>query len=348
MKVKEPFVVAGPCSVESREQLFSIVESLQQFSKVSMFRCGVWKPRTRPGGFEGLGEEALQWMCELKSEERYKGVRFACEVARPEHIVLALKYGVQAVWIGARTTANPFMVQELAEALRGSEISVMVKNAPSPDVKLWMGAIERFLNEGITNVWAIHRGFDLYKNSGYRNAPLWEVPIELRRAMPEIPIICDPSHIAGRREPLQQLSQTALDLGFDGLMMEVHPQPSVALTDSYQQLHPDDFKLLLNSLVLRSTEDIVIDEELRLLRGQIDQIDDQLLHLLEERLSVSMKIADVKERSNMAVFQPKRWDWVLTQRLELASQLGLDSDFVKEIFEKIHAESVRTQQESIK
>lgn len=348
MNVKEPFVVAGPCSVESRDQLVSIVESLQQISQVSMIRCGVWKPRTRPGGFEGLGEEALRWMSELRTESEYKDVRFACEVARPEHVELALKYGVHAVWIGARTTANPFMVQELAEILRGSELVVMVKNAPSPDVKLWMGAIERMQKAGVTSVCAVHRGFDVFKNSGYRNTPLWEVPIELRRVMPEVPIICDPSHIAGRREPLQQLSQTALDLGFDGLMLEVHPKPSAALTDSYQQLDPGDFKLLLNSLVIRSTEEVVTDEELRLLRGQIDQIDEQLLQMLVERLRVSMKIADVKERCNMAVFQPKRWDWVLKQRMEMASQLGLDTDFVKEIFEKIHAESVRTQQESIK
>lgn len=348
MNVKEPFVVAGPCSVESRDQLVSIVESLQQISQVSMIRCGVWKPRTRPGGFEGLGEEALRWMSELRTESEYKDVRFACEVARPEHVELALKYGVHAVWIGARTTANPFMVQELAEILRGSELVVMVKNAPSPDVKLWMGAIERMQKAGVTSVCAVHRGFYVFKNSGYRNTPLWEVPIELRRVMPEVPIICDPSHIAGRREPLQQLSQTALDLGFDGLMLEVHPKPSAALTDSYQQLDPGDFKLLLNSLVIRSTEEVVTDEELRLLRGQIDQIDEQLLQMLVERLRVSMKIADVKERCNMAVFQPKRWDWVLKQRMEMASQLGLDTDFVKEIFEKIHAESVRTQQESIK
>lgn len=348
MPEKQTFVIAGPCSVESREQLFSIVGTLSAIPQVGMIRCGVWKPRTRPGGFEGLGEEALRWIQELRADRGFEHVRFACEVARPEHVNMALKYGIDAVWVGARTTANPFMVQELAESLGGSRVSVMVKNAPNPDVKLWMGAIERFVKVGIADVRAVHRGFDVYKNSGYRNAPLWEVPIELRRAMPEIPIICDPSHIAGRREPLRQLSQTALDLGFDGLMLEVHPQPSTALTDVDQQLHPADFQSLLNDLVLRSTEDVVNDEELRLLRGQIDQIDEQLLHLLEERLSVSVKIADVKERSNMAVFQPKRWDWVLTQRLELASQLGLDAAFVKEIFEKIHAESVRTQQESIK
>lgn len=347
MNVKEPFVVAGPCSVESRDQLVSIVESLQQISQVSMIRCGVWKPRTRPGGFEGLGEEALRWMSELRTESKYKDVRFACEVARPEHVELALKYGVHAVWIGARTTANPFMVQELAEILRGSELVVMVKNAPSPDVKLWMGAIERMQKAGVTSVCAVHRGFDVFKNSGYRNTPLWEVPIELRRVMPEVPIICDPSHIAGRREPLQQLSQTALDLGFDGLMLEVHPCPASALTDGNQQLPPRDFEALLNGLVWRRHDENVADEKLRVLREQIDRLDEQLLRVLVDRLQVSCQIAEVKQQSNMTVFQPKRWDWVLQQRMELAERLGLDSDFVKELFEKIHTESVRTQQESI-
>ncbi len=345
MSEKKTFVIAGPCSVESREQLFSIVNTLSAIPQVGMIRCGVWKPRTRPGGFEGLGEEALRWIRELRADHGFDHVRFACEVARPEHVSMALKYGVDAVWVGARTTANPFLVQELAEALSGSRVAVMVKNAPNPDVKLWMGAIERFLKVGIADVRAVHRGFDVYKNSGYRNAPLWEAPIELRRAMPQVPIICDPSHIAGRKEPLQQLSQTALDLGFDGLMLEVHPSPSTALTDADQQLCPSDFEVLLRSLVLRSTDELVADEELRVLRGKIDQIDEQLLQLLVERLNVSSQIADVKERCNMAVFQPKRWDWVLQQRQELASQMGLDSEFVKEIFEKIHAESVRTQQE---
>lgn len=345
MKDKNPILVAGPCSVESREQLLSVVESLLSVPQVNLVRCGVWKPRTRPGGFEGLGEEALRWIAELRSVERFAKVRFACEVARPDHVQLALRYGVDAVWVGARTTANPFLVQELAEALRGSDISVMVKNPPSPDVNLWIGAIERFSETGLPEVVAVHRGFNVYKHTCYRNAPLWEVPIELRRAMPQVPIICDPSHIAGRKEPLQQLSQTALDLGFDGLMLEVHPSPSSALTDADQQLTPAEFASLLESLVWRTTDDRLADEELRLLRSQIDRVDEQILQMLAERLAVSKKIASVKERGNMAVFQPKRWDWVLQQRMELASQMGLDAEFVKELFEKIHTESVRTQQE---
>ena len=272
---------------------------------------------------------------------------FCCEVARPEHVETVLRYGIDAVWIGARSTASPFVVQELTEALRGTKLPVMVKNAPSPDVRLWMGAMERCRQVGVEDLKAVHRGFDVYRNDGYRNNPLWEIPIELRRLMPDVPILCDPSHIAGRREPLAALSQTAMDLGFDGLMIETHPKPEKALTDAGQQISPDELAALLTGLVMRSTDSRVADEELRLLREQIDYIDKDVLRLMSARFEVARQIARVKEEGNLAVFQPKRWDTVLRQRMEAAERQGVDPAFVKALFEKIHAESVRVQEQEI-
>lgn len=354
MRKSVPYIVAGPCSVESREQLGATVEALARELRVSMVRCGAWKPRTRPGGFEGCGEQALQWIedCRgvadaIRHEAGGTRLLFCCEVAMPEHVEKVMSHGIDAVWIGARSTASPFVVQELTEALRGTGLRVMVKNAPSPDVRLWMGAIERCQQVGLVDVWAVHRGFDVFRNDAYRNNPLWEVPIELRRQMPEVPILCDPSHIAGRREPIAALSQTAMDLGFDGLMIETHPRPDEALTDAGQQLTPEALSLLLDGIVLRSTDSVVADEELRLLREQIDHLDSRLLQLLAARFDVSRQIARVKAQGNLAVFQPKRWDSLLRHRIETGQEIGLDEGFVKGIFEKIHAESVRVQEEKI-
>lgn len=339
MNQKKPILIAGPCSVESPEQLHEVACSLAAMPEVTMIRCGVWKPRTRPGGFEGLGVQALEWM------SREQGLPFCCEVILPEHVEAALRYGIRAVWIGARTTANPFMVQELTEALRGTEVQILVKNAPSPDVKLWVGAIERCRKVGITQVTAVHRGFDVFRNAAYRNNPIWEIPIELRRSMPDIPILCDPSHIAGRRDPILNISQTALDLGFDGLMVEVHPQPDNALTDAAQQLTPEAFRQLVSRLVVRQTDSFIADQELRLLREQIDHIDNQILQLLAARFEVAQQIAHIKARENLAVFQPKRWEALLNQRLTAANELGLSTDFVQHLYQTIHAESVRVQEQ---
>lgn len=336
-------LLAGPCSLESPQQLAAIVRQLSAIPAVDYIRCGIWKPRTRPGGFEGYGEEALRWIGSLENPK----ARFCCEVARPEHVELALRYGIDALWIGARTTANPFLVQEVAEALRGTDIPLFVKNAPSPDVKLWIGAIERCLAAGLTHVSAIHRGFSLCQHDGYRNSPLWEVPIELRRALPHIPLLCDPSHIAGRREPLQSLAQTALDLGFDGLMLEVHPCPEQALTDAEQQITPAELEQLLSRLVFRSTDADTADRQLRLLREHIDTLDRQLLDAIAARFDCSRQIAQIKADSNLAVYQPKRWESLLQQRLAAAEALGLDPAFVKSLFERIHAESVRIQEQLI-
>ena len=346
MSEKVPYIIAGPCSVESRSQLSEAVAALSAMPQVSMIRCGVWKPRTRPGGFEGWGEEALVWVRELREEMKIrKEMPFCCEVAKPEHVEKAIKYGMEAVWIGARTTANPFMVQELTEALRGTGLAVLVKNAPSPDVRLWIGALERCMQVGIKDVKAVHRGFDVFKNDKYRNNPLWEIPIELRRRMPEVPILCDPSHIAGRKKLLLMLAQTAMDLGFEGLMVESHPNPAEALTDAEQQVTPEELGEMLGQLVLRSTDSRKADEELRVLREQIDHLDRQTLQILAARFEVSKQIARVKAKDNLAVFQPKRWDSLLQQRMDTARELGLREEFVKEMYEKIHAESVRVQTE---
>lgn len=354
MSCSVPYIVAGPCSAESAEQMRAVCLALARMPEVSMVRCGVWKPRTRPGGFEGHGELALQWIAALRADveaerqaQGLQSVGFCCEVARPEHVELAVRYGMEAVWLGARTTANPFMVQEVAEALRGTDMTVMVKNAPNPDVRLWMGALERCRQAGVKSLMAVHRGFDVFRNEGYRNSPLWEVPIELRRLMPDVPLLCDPSHIAGRPEPIGALSQTALDLGFEGLMIEVHPCPREALTDGGQQLTPDELVGLLAGLVVRSTDSVVADEELRLLREQIDQIDMEVLQMLAERFKVSERIAQVKREANLAVFQPKRWDAVLNGCIEKGMELGLGADFVKGVFERIHAESVRLQERTL-
>ena len=304
MKGSKPYIVAGPCSVESREQLGEVVQALSQVPQVDMVRCGVWKPRTHPGVFEGNGEEALQWVKEVREE--WTGLRFCCEVARAEHVEL-------------------------------------VKNAPSPDVQLWIGAVERCRQVGLKDIVAVHRGFDVFMNGGYRNNPLWEVPIELRRLEPDLPILCDPSHIAGRREPIAALAQTAMNLGMDGLMVEVHPHPDKALTDAKQQITPDELKGLLDTLVVRQTDSTVADGQLQRLREEIDLLDGQLLQVLAARLGVASEIAKVKERDNLAVYQPKRWEQVLQQRKLTAAELGLATEFVEEIFEKIHAESVRVQ-----
>lgn len=340
-----PYIIAGPCSVESRQQLATVVEVLLREKTVRMIRCGIWKPRTRPGGFEGLGEPALQWVAELKRE--HAEVRFCCEVASAKHVELALHYGIDALWIGARTTGSPFAVQEITEALRGYDTPIMVKNAPNPDVHIWQGAIERCLQVGLRHIAAVHRGFDIYNNFGYRNSPLWEVPIELHRLMPDLPIFCDPSHIGGKRELVTELSQTALDLHFDGLMIESHPTPNEALTDSSQQLTLDALTQLLSSLVVKTEEQQGTPAELQALRSQIDAIDHQSLQLMAERFALSQKIGHIKQQNNITIFQPKRWDSLLHDRLQQATHLGLSTAFVKEMMEKIHAESVRLQEEEL-
>lgn len=342
-KTERPYIIAGPCSVESREQLQQVTETLARLPQVRMIRAGVWKPRTRPGGFEGLGEPALRWMQEFAAEYH---THYCCEVARPEHVALCQQYGIQTVWIGARTTANPFMVEELCEALRGSDMGVMVKNPVSPDVRLWIGAVERLQKAGIERVSAIHRGFDVYNNLGYRNAPLWEVVMEFRRERPDIHILCDPSHIGGRADLVTKLSLAATQLDYDGLMIEVHPHPADAWTDSSQQINPESFRLLLADIMeaARATHGDG-SSALEPLRKQIDDIDHEMLHLLAQRMDLSRRIATVKREAQLTVYQAKRWSDVMDDRLALAEQLGINPDFIKGILESIHGESVRVQME---
>lgn len=344
-KVK-PIVIAGPCSVESRGQLAAVTEALASLPQLSLIRAGVWKPRTRPGGFEGLGEPALQWMRELS--QRY-GVSYCCEVARPEHVALCRQYGIGTVWIGARTTANPFMVDELCQELCGSGMRVLVKNPVSPDVRLWLGAIERLKKSGVIDIVAVHRGFNMYHNDGYRNAPLWEVAMEFRREQPDIPILCDPSHIGGRRDLVERLSTVALQLDYDGLMVEVHPHPDEALTDMAQQITPSELSTMLERLhrqCPRPNDGTDPSPELAALRSEIDSIDHSLLRMLGRRMDISRHIAAVKREHNMTVYQSGRWADVVRDRLALAASVGLDRSFTKELLEKIHAESVRVQMES--
>lgn len=336
-----PIIIAGPCSAESRGQLREATEAISSLPQVKMIRAGVWKPRTRPGGFEGMGEEALQWMQELTKEY---GVEYCCEVARPEHVALCQRYGIRAVWLGARTTGNPFMVEEISAEMRGSGMRAMVKNPMSPDLKLWVGAIERVQLAGAQEVMAVHRGFDVYNNEGLRNAPMWELALRLRRELPEVPLLCDPSHMGGSRERVEALSLAAMQLGYDGLMVEVHPHPTLALTDAAQQLSPSELEALLTKIAnqhLNSGDTGA--QRLTPLRQQMDDVDHELLRLLGRRMELSRQIASVKRQVGMTVYQSKRWEEVLADRLRLAETLGLDPAFVQELLEKIHGESVRVQ-----
>lgn len=349
-KNNTPYIIAGPCSVESKEQLHNIAQALCSVPQVHLIRGGVWKPRTRPGGFEGLGEPALLWMEELQKSPLHfadgSPLRFCCEVASPEHVELCLRHGITTLWIGARTTANPFMVEDIGEALRGTAAHVMVKNPPSPDLSLWLGAIERLSQVGISHLSAIHRGFNMYHNQGNRNAPLWELPLQLRRSCPDMPLLCDPSHIGGSSHLVEPLSVAAMHLEFDGLMIEVHPHPADALTDAQQQLTPHAFATLAASLAaFPSPQSNSPDARLTPLRQQIDDIDHELLRLLAQRMELSRQISIVKRERKMTVYQSKRWNDVLDDRLQLAKNLGLNPDFTKALLEKIHGESVRIQME---
>lgn len=290
-----------------------------------------------------MGETALRWIQQLK--QQMPSLRFCCEVAIPSHVDLAMRYGIDALWIGARTTGDPFSVHELAQALRGTPLPVMVKNAPSPDVGLWQGAIERLLQMDVTQVIAVHRGFTAFGENPLRNTPLWEVPIELKRRIPTLTMLCDPSHMAGHRDKVAQLSSAALALGFDGLMVECHPDPDHALTDAQQQLSLPDMERLADSVVMRIHNADKADLLLHDLRMQIDSVDNQLLHLLAQRMAISTDIATIKRNNNISVLQSSRWEQLLSNRMEQGLQIGLSQPFIKDIFEKIHSESVRIQLE---
>ncbi|MFZ4583063.1 MAG: chorismate mutase [Paludibacter sp.] len=339
---KRPLIIAGPCSAETEEQVMDTARKLAARG-IKIFRAGVWKPRTKPGGFEGNGVMALPWLKRVKTE---LGMYTAVEVATAAHVREALSYDVDLLWIGARTTANPFAVQEVADALEGMDIPVLIKNPVNPDLELWIGAVERIYNAGIRRIGVIHRGFSSFDKKIYRNLPQWHIPIELHRQLPTLPIICDPSHIGGKRELIASLCQQAMDLNFDGLIVESHCNPEKAWSDASQQVTPEVLDFILNTLVIRDTTQST--ESLASLRRQIDELDNSLLELLARRMRVSREIGQYKKEHNMPILQSQRYDEIIQNRVSQALQMGMDTEFMKTVLVAIHEESVRNQQEIMK
>ncbi|MDR1561857.1 MAG: bifunctional 3-deoxy-7-phosphoheptulonate synthase/chorismate mutase type II [Dysgonamonadaceae bacterium] len=339
ISVQRPFIIAGPCSAETEEQVITTARGLSS-KGVKVFRAGIWKPRTKPGGFEGVGIAGLPWLQRVKRET---GMYVGTEVANKNHVFEAVKHGIDILWLGARTSVNPFAVQEIAEALKvsGFDGPVLVKNPVNPDLELWIGAIERIYNEGIRRIGVIHRGFSTYDKKLYRNLPSWHVPIELKRRIPEIPLICDPSHIGGKRELVAPLCQQAMDLNYDGLIIESHCSPDDAWSDKEQQITPDILSYILNMLVVRETKQTT--ENLMQLRQQIDEIDAELLSILSKRMRISREIGQYKKEHNMPVLQTVRYDEILADRIAQAEKMDIGSHFMKIILEAIHEESIRQQ-----
>ena len=339
---KRPVVVAGPCSAESREQVLHTAKSLAEGGRVEFFRAGLWKPRTRPNSFEGLGEQALPWLMEAEAKS---GLKAITEVATPEHVEKVLNAGMSAVWIGARTTVSPFAVQAIAEALKGTDLLVMVKNPMHADLKLWIGALERVASCTRGQVCGLHRGFSSYGSSEFRNAPMWEIPIALRSEMPEVPLFCDPSHISGKAEHLQDVAQRAMNLGMEGLMIESHPFPAQALSDAEQQITPGALDRLLAQLDVPVQHVINDDaqESLDALRLQIDSVDEQLLHMLDKRMALAREIGALKHLNKWSLLSVARWRDIVKSRLDWASQMGLNHDFLSKILASVHEESIRVQ-----
>lgn len=333
--------MAGPCSAETEEQVMQTAQALAGMG-AGVFRAGLWKPRTRPGSFEGVGAKGLPWLQRVKKE---CGLPVAVEVASVRHVEEALAFGIDVFWIGARTTANPFAVQEIAEALRGTEVSVWVKNPVNPDADLWLGALERLNRAGITRLGAIHRGFSAFGSTAYRNVPYWQIPIELRRRIPELRVLVDPSHICGHRDRVPALAQYAMNLGFDGLMVEVHCCPGQALSDASQQLTPDGLRDMLQRLRLRRPQ--MEDADMAALQGfrdELARIDDRLIDLLAQRMSVSDRIGRLKRENNVVILQRERWNEVLAHMGAAAREKGLSDEFVMKLYDAIHAESIERQQ----
>ncbi|MCT4615464.1 MAG: bifunctional 3-deoxy-7-phosphoheptulonate synthase/chorismate mutase type II [Marinifilaceae bacterium] len=337
-----PLLVAGPCSAESEEQLLEIAKGLKEIG-VEIFRAGVWKPRTRPNSFEGMGEKALVWLQKVKEQF---GMKLAVEVANAKHVEMALNAGVDMLWIGARTTVNPFAVQEISDALESRDIPVFVKNPINPDLELWIGAIERLQKAGITKIAAIHRGFSSYRKIRYRNEPQWQIPIELKRRIPDLPLIVDPSHISGDVAFIQEIIQKAMDLNYDGMIVESHNNPAVALSDAKQQVTPDALGTIMSELILRSREHNSenLNDNLSELRDMIDDFDEQLLDLLENRMQIAKTIGQYKKENNITVLQNKRWDQILQKNINRGKTKGLSEHFISTVFKAIHQESINNQE----
>lgn len=338
---ERPIVMAGPCSAETEAQVMQTAQALAR-KGCHIFRAGLWKPRTKPGGFEGQGQKALPWMQRVKKET---GMLIATEVATPQHVELCLKHSIDVLWIGARTTANPFAMQALADSLHGVDIPVLVKNPVNPDLELWIGSMERINRAGIRRLGAIHRGFSSYGGKIYRNSPMWQIPLELRRRIPALPILCDPSHIGGRRELIAPLCQQAMDLGFDGLIVETHHTPDQAWSDAQQQVTPDRLDVILSHLVVRDKQQTV--EAIDQLRRQIDDLDNQLIELLSNRMRICREIGQYKREHNITVFQASRYNEILEKRGAQATRCDMSAEFVATVFENVHQESVRQQMKII-
>ncbi len=340
--VDRMFLVAGPCSAESEEQVVQTARALAG-NGVSFMRAGIWKPRTRPGSFEGVGLKGLAWMDRARAET---GLKMGTEVAEPSHVDACLEYGLDVLWIGARTSTNPFSVQAIADALKGTDIPVFVKNPMSADIGLWIGAIERIANAGVNKLGAIHRGFSSSLEMRYRNAPNWKLPIELKRQMPEIPLLCDPSHICGKTALIPAIAQEAMDLLFDGLMVEVHPNPPSALSDAAQQLTPAEFRAMVSNLSLphELSNSAPFMSRMSELREDVDELDSRLLALLGQRMDIVRKMGHLKAEQNVSTLQPHRWQEIVQDRVQKGSSLDLSEDFVLQLMQSIHEEAIRQQE----
>ncbi|MEG0795080.1 MAG: bifunctional 3-deoxy-7-phosphoheptulonate synthase/chorismate mutase type II [Odoribacter sp.] len=339
--ITKPIVIAGPCSAESEQQVYETAIALKA-AGINILRAGIWKPRTRPNCFEGVGSKGLQWMLRVQRELEMK---ISTEVANAKHIDEALKAGVDLLWIGARTSANPFAMQEIADALKGTNMPILVKNPVNPDVELWMGALERLNMAGLKKIGVIHRGFSVYGKAKYRNAPQWQLPIEMKRRFPTMLMMCDPSHISGKREYIQEISQQAMDLGFDGLIIESHISPESALSDAEQQLTPLALSEMLSHLIIRKvdSENLEYKENIDELRARIDGIDNDLLDLLSKRMKVSDEIGIYKKQNDITILQPGRWDNILEKVFVKGAEKGLDNDFLEKVFKAIHQASIDRQ-----
>lgn len=340
--VKKPIIISGPCSAETEEQMMETAMALKAIGKVDLLRAGIWKPRTRPNSFEGVGEIGLPW---LMNASKATGIPAITEVANAKHVEAALKAGLQKLWIGARTSVNPFAVQEIADALKGTAIEVMVKNPINPDLNLWIGAIERVKNAGINEVSAIHRGFSSVKSTTYRNDPMWEIPLALKVEFPHIPLICDPSHIGGRRDLIKDISQKAMDLIYDGLMIESHIVPDKAWSDAQQQITPFVLNEILEQLIIRteSIDNANVNKDLSDLRMAIDKIDSDIIDLISNRMGIAEEIGTYKKEHNLTILQPKRWEEIQNKQLEKGQLQGLTAKFIQKYLEAIHQESIRHQ-----
>lgn len=337
----KPLIIAGPCSAESEDQMLRTAHELKHHENL-LFRAGIWKPRTRPNSFEGIGAVGLKWMDIVKKET---GLQTTTEVANAQHVEEALKYDIDVFWIGARTTVNPFAVQEIADALKGSNKPIMIKNPINPEVNLWLGAIERFYDAGLTKLAAIHRGFFAYNNTKYRNLPQWQLAIELKRRIPGIPMICDPSHISGNRDLIHEVSQKAIDMNFDGLMIETHINPEKALSDNAQQVTPIELNKILSNLIIRSseTENNEFKSSLKNLRIQIDDLDNELLDVLKRRMNVAEKIGTHKKENGVTILQSARWEELLDSRIQHGVSNGLSEEFMNKLLKAVHQESINRQ-----